>query len=77
MAVVATLEKIAVKMNLNNGTDPETGEVQTVSVNLGSLNPQTYDSAKAMAVAEAIAPCLTKTLYSVQEVRTNSLTNQA
>lgn len=77
MAVVATLNKVAVKMNLNNGTDPQTGEVRTVAVNLGSLNPQTYDSAKAMAVAEAIAPCLTKSLYSVQEVRTNALTNQA
>ena len=77
MAVTSTLNKIAVKMNLNNGTDPQTGEVNTVSVNLGSLNPETYDSAKAMAVAEAIAPCLTKTLYSVQEVRTSTLTNNA
>ena len=74
MAVTTTLDKIAVKMNLNNGTD-SSGNVKTVSVNLGSLNPSTYDASKAMAIIAAIAPCLTKTVYSVQEVRTNTLTD--
>lgn len=32
MAVTTTLTKIAVKMNLNNGTDPQTGDIKTVSV---------------------------------------------
>ena len=47
MAVVSTLEKIAVKMLLNNGVD-EQGNTKTVSVNLGSLNPTTYDASTVL-----------------------------
>ena len=74
MAVNTTLDKIAVKMNLNNGTDPTTGQIKTVGVNLGSLNPTAYDAQKVMNIVEGLAPCLAKTVYSVQEVRTSTLT---
>ena len=72
MAVVSTLEKIAVKMLLNNGQD-EQGNTKTVSVNLGSLNPTAYDASKALAVVAGIIPCLSRTLSSIQEVRTSTL----
>lgn len=72
MAVTTQLDKIAVKMNLNNGTDAQ-GNVKTIAQNLGSLNPETYDAAKVMAIVEGIIPCLTKSVYSVQEVRTSTL----
>ena len=75
MAVTSTLEKIAVRMNLNNGTDAQTGEVKTVSVNLGSLNPTAYNAQKVMNIVEVLAPCLTKSVVSVQEVRTSTLTD--
>ena len=71
-----TLEKVAVRINLNNGTDPETGTVKTVSVSLGSLSTTGYDAAKALAVASAIEGCLSKTIYSVSEVRTSTLTEE-
>lgn len=74
MAVTATLTKAAVKMNLNNGTDAQTGEVKTVAVSLGSVNPTTYNAQKAMNIVNAIAPCLTKSVYSVHEVKTSTLT---
>ena len=75
MAVTSTLDKIAVKMNLNNGTDAQTGAVKTVSVNLGSLNPETYDATKVMEIIEDLTPCLSKSVYSIQEVRTSTLTD--
>ena len=74
MAVNTTLDKIAVKMNLNNGTDSQ-GKVKTVSQNLGSLNPTNYDAQKVMNIVEGLVPCLTKSIYSVQEVRTSTLTD--
>lgn len=72
MAVITTLDKIAVKMNLNNGTDSQ-GKVKTVSQNLGSLNPETYDAQKVMNIVEGLMPCFTKAVRSVQEVRTSTL----
>ncbi len=72
MAVTARLDKIAAKMNLNNGLDAQ-GNVKTVGVNLGSLNPETYDADKVMAIVEGLTPCLTKSVVSVQEVRTSTL----
>lgn len=75
MAVTTQLDKIAVKMNLNNGRD-SAGNVKTVALNLGSLNPTNYDAAKAMTVTEALSGCLSKSLYSVQEVRTSTLIDE-
>ena len=74
MAVTTTLDKIAVRMNLNNGTDSQ-GNVKTVSQNLGSLNPTNYDAQKVMNIVNGLVPCLTKSVYSVQEVRTSTLTD--
>lgn len=78
MAVVATPTKNVVYMVLNNGSDPETGQVTTVKQSLGTLteNMSNYDDAKAMAIMDALSPCLTKTLYSAQRVTTNTLTVQ-
>ncbi|MBQ3395596.1 MAG: hypothetical protein IJG34_03605 [Synergistaceae bacterium] len=76
MAVTSTLDKIAVRMNLNNGTDSQTGKVKTVSQNLGSLNPTNYDAQKVMNIVEGIGTCLTKSVVSVQEVRTSTLRDE-
>ena len=67
MAVASTLTKVSVKMLLNNGTDPVTGEIKTVSVSLGALSPSGYDDTKMMAVVGALSPCLTKSVYSVKK----------
>lgn len=78
MAVVATPTKNVVYMVLNTGTDPQTGAVKTAKQSIGALteNMNDYDDAKAMAVMEALSPCLTKTFYSAQRVTTNTLTIQ-
>lgn len=72
MAITTRLDKVAIKMLLNNGTSAD-GTVKTVSVGLGTLNKDAYDAEKAIAIVDAIEPCLTKTVYSVQEVKTSSL----
>lgn len=79
MAVVATVTKNMAYLLLNDGTDPQTGIVKTVKQSLGTLsaNVSDYDDAKALAVMEALAPCLTKTLYSAQRVTTSTLQHQA
>ncbi len=74
MAVTANLEKVAVKMLLNNGQDSH-GNNRTVSVSLGSLNHETYDMSKVMAIVENLVPCFSKTLSTVQEVRTSTLSD--
>lgn len=75
MAITTQLDKIAVKMNLNNGRD-SAGNVKTVALNLGSLNPTNYDAAKVMSVVNGLTPCLSKGVHSVQEVRTSTLIDE-
>lgn len=78
MAVVATPTKNVAYMNLNNGSDPQTGQVRTVKESLGTLTPtmSDYSDEKAMAVMEALARCLSKPLYSAERVTTSTLQNQ-
>lgn len=71
MAVV-TLKKIAVNVKLNNGTDSE-GNVKLVSVSLGNLSEENYDADEALGVVTALAPCLSKTVSSLEEVKTATI----
>lgn len=72
MAVSETMIKNVCNMKLNNGTDSE-GNVKTVNVSLGTLSASAWDAQKAYACASAIEGCLSKTIYQVQHVLTNSL----
>lgn len=72
MPATVTREKVQFKINLDNGTTA-TGDVKTVSVNLGTLSTTNYDVDKAIAIANLLEPCLTKTIYSLSEVITNSV----
>ena len=73
MAVNSTLVSVAIRMDLNNGYDSLTGQIKTVPVYLGSINPNTYDPEKAMYIVSAVSRCLTKTLYRTYEIRTNRI----
>lgn len=75
MAVTNTLTKVSVKMLLNNGVDPSTGVIKTVSVSLGSLSHTGYDDTKMMAVVGALSPCLTKSVYSVKKTMEYTVTD--
>lgn len=75
MAVTNTLTRVNVKMLLNNGTDPSTGEIKTVSVSLGSLSTTGYDDAKMMSVVSALNPLLTKSVYSVKKTMEYTVTD--
>ena len=72
MATSITTEKIAVNVKLNNGTTA-TGAVKTVSISLGTMNKSAFDADKVVAIATALAPCLTKSVYRVHRVTTDSI----
>ena len=69
---VEILKKISVNVKLNNGTDSE-GNVRLVSVTLGNLSEENYDNDKVLAVVTALAPCLSKTVSSIEKVEVSSL----
>ena len=71
--VTSTIEAISVRLNLKNGYNSQTGSFNTVPVYLGNLNPNHYDQDKVLAIADALAPCLSKTLYSVSEIKSSTL----
>ena len=75
MAVTSTLTRVAIKMLLNNGTDPSTGDIKTVSVSLGSLSTTGYDDTKMMAVVSNLSPCLTKSVYSIKKTMEYTVTD--
>ena len=66
------LRKISVNIQLNNGTDTY-GQDRYVSISLGNLSEENYDADKVYSVIEALAPCLSKTVSSVNEVRVSTL----
>lgn len=68
MPATVTTEKIAVNLLLNNGTT-QTGSVKTATVGMGTINKDTFDVDKALAIAELIAQCLAKSVYKVRKVQ--------
>ncbi len=75
MAVETTIKSVRCNMKLNNGLDPE-GNVQTVSVSLGTLNKNTWDAQKALNITALAAPCLAKTLYSTEKTETDYISER-
>ena len=67
----STLNSVSVRLNLNNGY--QNGTIQTIPVYIGSINPDTYDPDKALAIADKVEDCLTKTVVSVQEIKTSTI----
>lgn len=74
MAVTETMIKNQCNMKLNNGTDTQ-GNVKTVNQSLGTLSDSGWDATKAMDIIEALSPCLSKSVYEIQHVVTNRLTD--
>ncbi|MBQ7193721.1 MAG: hypothetical protein IJR98_05065 [Synergistaceae bacterium] len=72
MATTA-LKKVSVNVKLNNGTDAS-GNDKFVNVTLGNLSEENYDADKALAIVTALAPCLSKTVSTVEEVKVSTLT---
>ena len=70
----SSLHSVSVFMRLNNGTDAQ-GNVKTIGISLGSLNPATYDPDKVLAIVDKVENCLTKTVVYVQEFKTSTITN--
>ena len=73
--VTSTIEAISVRLNLKNGYNSQTGSFNTVPAYLGNLNPHSYDQDNVLAIADALAPCLSKTIYSVQEIKTSTISH--
>jgi len=76
MAVTRQFVKGTARMKLNNGISPTTGQVLTVNQSMPTLSTSynsSTDDAKLMAVINALASCLTKSIYSVEFVTTQLL----
>lgn len=67
-----TIVKNVCQLRLNNGTDSQ-GNVKTVGINLGQLSPTGWDDDKALAIADKLEDCLTKTIVETYHITTASL----
>lgn len=72
MAATKTLSKVVYQMKLNNGVDMS-GNVKTVNVSLGTINANAADDDKALAITNAIGPCLSKAIYFLARVDTSGI----
>ena len=75
MAAESITTKIQVRLQLNNGTTAS-GDVKTVAVTFPALSVSAYDVAKALAIADAVEPVLSKAVYKVEDVRTGQLQSE-
>ena len=69
----ATLKKVSVNVKLDDGTDSD-GKQHTVSIALGTLSKDNFDADKALAIINALEPCLTRDLVSVEKVEVSTIT---
>lgn len=67
-----TTTSIRCSIKLNDGTT-EAGNVKTVSVNLATLNPETWNADKAINIANAASPIFSKSIYIVSKTATSTL----
>lgn len=73
MATDLTPKTRKVTMKLNNGTDSQ-GNIKTVNLNLGSLDVGAWNADKAMAIMDALSPCLSKTIHQRVTTEENIMT---
>ena len=72
----SVLQKVSVSVKLNNGTDAQ-GNTKTVGISLGSLNKDSFDADKALAIVSALGPCLDKSVESVEKTEVSTITAAA
>ncbi|MBQ3653676.1 MAG: hypothetical protein II954_04590 [Synergistaceae bacterium] len=72
MAATVTPTKVAVNLKLDAGTTAS-GDVKTVNVGLGKLSVQSFNADKALAIANLIEPCLSKSIYILEKVETSRI----
>ena len=68
-----TLRKVSVTIKLDDGEDSQ-GNPKTVSVSLGSLNKDTFDADKVVAIAGGLEPCFNKSLTGIEKTEVSSIT---
>lgn len=76
MATIETLKKVTATAMLENGTD-DAGNMKYVSLSFGGLSKDKWDSDKLMNIKDALAPCLSKTIGSVQNTKTSEMTRSS
>lgn len=70
MATTSTITKINFRLLLDNGTTAS-GDVRTVTVTLPMISVSGYTDEKAMAIANALEPLLSKSIYVCNKVVTS------
>lgn len=69
----STLKKVSVSVRLDNGTDAD-GNTITVGLGLGSINKDTFNADKVLAIVGVLEPCLNKTVDSVEKTEVSTIT---
>lgn len=67
-----TIKKVACRVQLENGTDAE-GNIKLVSQSIGTLGKDVFNADKALAIVQALGPCLSKTINSTETVTTSTI----
>lgn len=70
------LKKVSVNVKLNNGVDDK-GSVKTVGISLGTLNVNTFEDSKALAIINLLKACLAKSVYAVEKTELSELAANA
>lgn len=66
MSSKATTQKMTLTLKLDNGTTTS-GMVKTISQTVGTINKDAWDNDKALAIGQLVAPCLTKSIYAIEQ----------
>lgn len=76
MAYTETLSAVKGNLVLNNGTSVS-GATLKKNISIGTLNPSAWDLDKFANIAVALSPMMSKSLLSVQDVKTFDVQQQS
>ena len=67
-----TLKKVSVSVKLENGRDTD-GNMKYVGISLGTLDKDSFNADKALAIVELLRPCLSKTVGYTEKTAVSTL----
>jgi len=72
MPVTSTTTKLISRIVVNNGTT-QAGNIKTANIAMPAVSVDNFDAAKVYAIAASVSQSLSKALYDIQAVGTESI----
>ncbi len=68
----STITRVTARVKLENGRD-EAGVMHYTGISLGTLNKDTFNADKALAIKDLLTPCLSKNVAGLEKTEVSTI----